>query len=124
MRVAKFKIPVSVFPEFLKYTQPLGLKSTVISTKEEMYEIEIPFTKEQNSLIDELEQLIEVFLLVSVIGIVALYALIEEAKKQSKEKTIAKVKKETATSSGIKNTCYFKDLLVQIRKEEAEKTKS
>ena len=116
MRVAKFNIPVIVFPEFLKYIQPLGLKSTIIKTQQDLHEIEIPFTKEQNSSIDELEQVVEVFLLASAIGIIALNILIEELSKSTEMKTSTKAKKETSTKSAVKDSCYFKGLLQQAKK--------
>jgi hypothetical protein len=120
MRVAKFNIPVIVFPEFLKYTQPLGLKSSIISTQQDLHEIEIPFTKEQNSSIDELEQVVEVFLLASAIGIIALNILIEEISKSTEIKTSTKAKKETSTKSDVKDSFYFKDLLQQAKKAERQ----
>lgn len=69
MRAAKFNVPVLVLPEFLDYVNTKGLKSTIVSKKDDVYTIEIPYTKEQAPIIDEMEELVKVLVVLTVVTI-------------------------------------------------------
>ena len=125
MRVAKFKVPVSVSKEFFGYTNKKGLQCNIVATKEAEYEIEIPFTKEQYPIIDELEELIGLLVTLTIIGITTLSFLALEIEKQLLEK-IESHKNKQKKSSIEKTTngkhCFFKDFVAKIDNEAALKT--
>ena len=106
MRIAKFTVPVVVLTEFLDYINSRGLKSTIVSKKEDVYHIEIPYTKEQESIIDEMEELVDVLVALVAISITALSYLAIEVQKN-------RTKKSTTVKSVNKNYCFFKDFVNQ-----------
>ena len=116
MRNAKFNVPVIVLPEFLDFINSKGLKSTIVSKKDDVYNVEIPYTKEQAHIIDEMEELVEVLVVLTVVTLSALSILAaasqnQQAKKRSPSKTLNK------------NHCFFKDLLLKNEKKETQKSK-
>jgi hypothetical protein len=125
MRVAKFKVPVSVSKEFFEYTNKKGLQCNIVSTKETEYEIEIPFTKEQYPIIDELEELIGLLVTLTIIGITTLSCLAVEIEKQLLEKIEAHKNKQKKSSNDKATNgkhCFFKDFAAKIDKDAASKT--
>ena len=68
MRVAKFTVPVFVLTEFLDYINKKELKSTIVSKKANMYNIEIAYTKEQAPVIDEMEELVDVLVVLTLVS--------------------------------------------------------
>jgi hypothetical protein len=124
MRVAKFKVPVNVSKELFEYTNNKGLQCNIVATKEDEYELEIPFTKEQYPIIDELEELIGLLVTLTIIGITALSYLAVEIEKQLLEKIEAhknKQKKSSTDKATNSKHCFFKDFVVKIDKEAASK---
>lgn len=106
MRIAKFNVPVSVLTEFLDYIDAKGLKGTIISKKDDMSSIEIPYTKEQASIIDELEELVNVLVVVTMASLTALSYLLVAAQKNQPQKN-------TSSKAGNRKVCFFKDFVAQ-----------
>jgi hypothetical protein len=125
MRVAKFKVPVSVSKEFIDYTNKKGLQCNIVATKETEYEIEIPFTKEQYPIIDELEELEDLLDTLTIIGITTLSLLAAELEKQLLEKmelNKSKEKRSSAEKTTSEKHCFFKDFVAKMDKESTSKT--
>jgi hypothetical protein len=106
MRIAKFNVPVSVLTEFQYYINAKGLKSKIISKKDDMCNIEIPYTKEQASIIDELEELVNVLVVVTMASMTALSYLIAAAQKSESHKN-------TSSKATNGKACFFKDFVTQ-----------
>ena len=83
MRTAKFIIPVSVLTEFLDYINSQGLKSTIVSRKEDVCDIEIAYTKEQAHIIDDMEEFVNLLVGLVLASITALAYLVEAAQKST-----------------------------------------
>lgn len=107
MRVAKFNIPVFMLTEFLNYIHTIGLKSTIVSKKEDVYHIEIPYTKEQASLIGDMEELVDILVVLTIASLSALSYLVEASRKSQPKKSIP-------TRRTIhKKHCFFKDFVAK-----------
>jgi hypothetical protein len=87
IRIIKFTVPASVLTEFLDYINSKGLKSTIGSKKEDMYEIEVAYTKEQEPIIDEMEALVGVLVVLALASLSALSYLAEAAQKSPVQNT-------------------------------------
>ena len=59
MRTAKFDVPVEVLTEFIDAVCDKELNSTIVSRTEQEYNIEIDYGKEEERIIDELEEELE-----------------------------------------------------------------
>jgi hypothetical protein len=106
MRTAKFNVPVSVLTEFQYFINAKGLKSTIASKKDDVCNIEIPYTKEQVSIIDELEELVNVLVVVTMASMTALSYLIAAAQKSQPPK-------KTSSKATNEKPCFFKDFVTQ-----------
>ena len=97
MRVAKFNVPVFMLTKFLDFINKQGLKSTIVSKKEEIYQIEIPFMIGQAPIIGEMEELVEVLAILVLGSVTALSRLvtmtesIQSKKSGNQKQTIKKV---------------------------------
>lgn len=105
MRVAKFTVPVFVLTEFLDYVHTKGLKSTITSKKQDVYTIEIAYTKEQAPIIDEMEELVDILVVLTIVSLSALSYLVAATKKSPPKKVVSKTVN--------KKECFFKDFVAQ-----------
>ncbi len=86
MRVAKFTVPVLVLTEFLDYINAIGLKSTIVSKQADAYNIEVPYTKEQAPLIEDMKELVDVLVVLVLASLSALSSLATAAQKRQVKK--------------------------------------
>jgi len=110
IRTAKFNIQENLQPEFNVLINERGLKSTVISKKDEICVIEIIYTKEQTPIIDETEKIIDVFIALASVCTSVLSELAKEAQKNQNQKAVSK-------KTVGKQQCFFKDFAAQYVKE-------
>jgi hypothetical protein len=106
MRVAKFTVHVLVLTEFLDYINKKGLKSTIVSKKADVYNIEIAYTKEQAHIIDEMEELVDVLVVLTLVSLSALSYLAAAVQKRQP-------KKPAPLKTTGKKHCFFKDFVAQ-----------
>lgn len=106
MRVAKFNVPVFVLTEFLDYINTKGLKSTIVSKKDDMYNVEIAYAKEQAHIIDEIEELVDVLGILALVFISALSYLVAATQKSRPKKT-------ASSKNDNRKHCFFKDFVTQ-----------
>ncbi len=108
IRTAKFNIQENLQTEFNELINERGLRGTVISKKDDICVIEIIYTKEQTSIIDETEKIIDVFIALASVCTSVLSDL--EAQKNQAKKVISK-------KTVGKQQCFFKEFAAQNAKE-------
>ena len=106
IKTAKFNIPISVLTEFIDFINSQGLKGTIVSKKDDMYNIEIPYTKEQAYIIEGMKELAEVFSTLALVSLSVLSSLAaagqnSQAQKPAPAKTVNK------------KHCFFTDYVAQ-----------
>jgi hypothetical protein len=100
MRIAKLKVPKSVFPSFLDYTKPLALTLYISKEEEDIIPVEIPFSKEQSPKIDELEQFFELLLAGILLSQMTAETIVEVLEEILEEIELSDTKKsQNATST-------------------------
>ncbi len=104
IRTAKFDIPVNALTEFIDFINNQGLKATVLSKNDDLYKIEIPYTKEQSHIIEGLKDLIDVLTALAIVSVSVLASLATPA-RNSQAKTVLQKAKTTP--------CFFKDFTIQ-----------
>lgn len=108
IRTAKFNIQENLQTEFNELINERGLRGTVISKKDDICVIEIIYTKEQTSIIDETEKIIDVFIALASVCTSVLSDL--EAQKNQAKKVVSK-------KTVGKQQCFFKEFAAQNAKE-------
>ncbi len=104
IRTAKFDIPANALTEFIDFINLQGLKPSILSKKDDMYKIEVPYTKEQSHIIEGINDLIDVLTALAIVS-VSVLASLAAAAKNSRAKTGSEIAKITP--------CLFKDFILQ-----------
>ena len=106
IKTAKFNIPVSMLTEFIDFINSQGLKGTILSKKDDMYNIEIPDTKEQSYIIKGMTELVGVFTTLALVSLSVLSSLAAAAQN-------SQAKKPAPAKAVNKKYCFFKDFVTQ-----------
>jgi len=109
IKTAKFDIPVNALIEFIDFINNQGLKATVILKQDDMYKIEIPYTKEQSHIVEGIQDFMDVMATLALASLSVLNSLIE-AGKNIQTKTTSKKPVQ-------KSSCIFKDFILQKEKK-------
>ena len=104
IRTAKFDIPANALTEFIDFINMQGLKPSILSKKDDMYKIEVPYTKEQSHIIEGINDLLYVLTTLALVSLTALASLAAAA-KSNQAKTSSDRSKDTP--------CLFKDFILQ-----------
>jgi hypothetical protein len=105
IRTAKFDIPANALTEFIDFINMQGLKPRILSKKDDMYKIEIPYTKEQSHIIEGINDLLYVLTTLALASLAALASLSAAAKNNQTK---------IASQKAAQNTpCFFKDFIKQ-----------
>jgi hypothetical protein len=92
IRLLKYRVPVVAYTALLEYLKQENLICTQVSTDGEFCQVEIPYTKEQDSFIKGLDVYIRLLLQMNFAALVTLYNLNEEKKQDEKAKEEAEQK--------------------------------
>jgi hypothetical protein len=106
MRTAKFNVHVCGLTEFLNYINSQGLKSTIVSKKDDVYNIEITYTREQAPIIAEMEELVDVLIVLASAFTAVLTYLAAAFQKRG-------TNKPAPSKTVNKKHCFFNDFIAQ-----------